>query len=229
MHLTHSDASAKKHAGPLFARGWFAAQSPEFRAWVERHGRWRSYCEGAAVCMAAEPSSGLCGLGAGAIEATLTLAGDASATIFRCPPGIWFGEGCALGGASRSWTMSAARDSEVFHVPAGAVRRLLAQEPRHWGALMALGQLNTSFAVTLLAETMSLSPRARLARLVLRLADDAGRVHARHDDLARLIGMTRSSLQRALRGMTENGALSLGYRQMVIADRAAVARVAEGP
>ena len=53
-------------------------------------------------------------------------------------------------------------------------------------------------ALTLLAESLSLTPRARLARLLLRLADAEGRVRGNQDEFARLLGMTRSSVRRAL-------------------------------
>jgi CRP/FNR family transcriptional regulator, cyclic AMP receptor protein len=63
----------------------------------------------------------------------------------------------------------------------------------------------------LLAEALALSPRARLARTLLRLSED-GAVHASQQDLARLIGMTRSTLQRSLGELVEAGAIETRYR-----------------
>jgi CRP-like cAMP-binding protein len=80
--------------------------------------------------------------------------------------------------------------------------------------------------VTLLAEVLALTPRARLARIVLRLEDEDSRVEVRQDDLARLLGMTRSSLQRALASLVETGAIAPGYGRLDILDRDRLAEIA---
>jgi hypothetical protein len=47
----------------------------------------------------------------------------------------------------------------------------------------------------------------------------------RQEEMARLIGMTRSSLQRALKGLAESGAISSGYGCIVVQDRGWLERV----
>ena len=80
-------------------------------------------------------------------------------------------------------------------------------------------------ALTLLAEALSLSPRARLARLLLRLADAERRVHGNQDDFGRLIGMTRSSARRALTSLGEAGTIRTGYRSLEIVDVEGLTRI----
>jgi CRP-like cAMP-binding protein len=229
MQMTHSDVFALKGLGPLDRSGWIETVAPAFRDWLACNGRWRRYDEGAIIHVAGDAPGGLFGLGRGAFETALPLGGEEPVTVFRSGPGVWFGETCVLDAGARQTTVSAARDSEVYHVPGAVLRRHLRREPDHWAALLGLSQINAAFAVALLGEALALRPRARVARMVLRLADDGGLVHARQDDLARLIGMTRSSLQRAMRSLTENGALQVGYGRMTIADRAALTRIADAP
>jgi len=166
------------------------------------------------------------GRGGGALEVTLPLVGDEPVVVHRAEPGYWIGESALLARTRRGISVAAATEARVFRVPAGVVRRLVAEQPGAWEAFYQLSHINAMTAVTLLAEVLALTPRARLARVILRLADAEGRVAARQDDLARLLGMTRSSLQRALAGLVEAGAVAPGYGAIVVTDRARLERIA---
>jgi hypothetical protein len=80
-------------------------------------------------------------------------------------------------------------------------------------------------AVTLLAEALALSPRARVARILLRLAGSDGAVPGSQEDLGRLLGMTRSSVRRALTSLIDLGAVESGYGRLSVRDRAALERL----
>jgi DNA-binding IclR family transcriptional regulator len=66
---------------------------------------------------------------------------------------------------------------------------------------------------------VSLSPRARIARILLRLALPDGSVPGNQEDLGRLLGMARSSVRRALSSLIEIGAVTSGYGTIAIRDR----------
>jgi CRP-like cAMP-binding protein len=100
----------------------------------------------------------------------------------------------------------------------GALRELLTRQPEGWRSLYEQSFSNVTILLTLLAEALSLTSRARLARLLLRLADGEGRIHGNQDDFAGLVGITRSSVRRALGSLTEVGALRTGYRWLEIVD-----------
>jgi CRP-like cAMP-binding protein len=99
------------------------------------------------------------------------------------------------------------------------MRTLVTEQPEAWEPFYQLSHANAMTAVNLLAEVLALTPRARLARIIRRHADEARVVKVRQEDLARLLGMTRSSLQRALAGLVEAGAIAPGYGQLVVLDR----------
>jgi CRP-like cAMP-binding protein len=215
----------KTDLGPLAELGWLASQSKAFRDLIAALGRWVVYPKGRILYGAGDDPDGLYGLGEGALELTLPLVGDEPVTIHRAEPGFWIGESALLARTSRLLSIEAAIESRVFRVPAAAIRTLVAERPQVWHAFYELSHLNSSLAVHLLAEALSLTPRARLARHLLRLSDDAGRVRARQDELARLIGMTRSSLQRALAALEEAGAIRRGYAGVTVLDRARLERL----
>ena len=103
--------------------------------------------------------------------------------------------------------------------PRNVLRKLVAEEPRHWQAFYELTHSNTLMALTLLAEALSLTPRARLSRLLLRLSEASAEIHANQDDLGRVLGMTRSSLRRSLNVLIAERTIATGYGRITILDR----------
>lgn len=71
----------------------------------------------------------------------------------------------------------------AFFIPIHAVRRNLAENPDDWPCFFRLSHKNTMLALRVHAETLSLPPRARFARMLLRLASDDGTVRVTQEDL----------------------------------------------
>lgn len=204
---------------PLDRVGWLARQ-PAFQSWVSENGRWRLFAPGEIIYLSGEAPDGMYGLGAGALEVTFALQGDEAVTLHRAEPGFWIGEAALMAGAPRLVGLSAALESRVFHIPVGALRELLHRDPTCWRNLYEQSFDNLSTALTLLAEALSLSPRARLAKLLLRLADAERHVQGNQEDFGRLIGMTRSSVRRALASLVEGDIVRTGYGCLEIIDSA---------
>ena len=204
--------------GPLDRVGWLARQSEEFRKWMAENGRWRQFAMGEVIYLAGDEPDGMYGLASGALEITFPLHGEEPVTIYRAEPGFWIGEAALMAGATRLVSLSAALDSRVFHLPIGPLKALLQRDPGCWRILYEQSFDNLTVAMTVIAEALSLSPRARMAKLLLRLADADGRVHANQDEFCRLIGMTRSSVRRALTNLVEAGIVRTGYRWLEIVD-----------
>lgn len=207
---------------PLTDRGWLAEQPPEFQAWMARNGRWVSYAPRQVLYDAGDDPDALYGLGEGALEVTLPLVADEPVTVHRAEPGSWIGESAILARTTRLLSVAAATPARVFRVPGPRILALVAERPEAWAHFYALSHINAGRAVSLLAEALALTPRARLARMLLRLADAEGRVVVRQDELALLIGMTRSSLQRGVAGMIGSGAVEPGYGCLMVRDREAL-------
>ena len=210
---------------PLDRVGWLSRQPEAFRTWVAENGRWRNYAAGETIYLAGEEPNGMYGLGAGALDITFPLHGDEPVTLHRAEPGFWIGEAALMAGEGRLVSLSAAAESRVYVLPLSALRELLARDPVYWRTLYEQSFSNLTVALRLLAEALSLSPQARLARLLLRLADAEQRVHGNQDDFGRLIGMTRSSVRRALSSLGEAGTVRTGYRWLEIVDIEGLTRI----
>jgi CRP-like cAMP-binding protein len=224
MHQS-GDKTFRRSLDPLDRVGWLANQPAAFRAWTAEHARWRRFAAGETIYLAGDQPDGMYGLGSGALEVTFPLLGDEPVTIHRAEPGFWIGEAAMMAGATRMVSLSAAVESRVLHIPVGPLRELLDREPGVWRVLYEQSFSNVERTARLLAEALALSPRARLARLLLRLADAEGRVEGNQDEFGRLIGMTRSSVRRALASLIGTGALRTGYRRLEIADPESLRRI----
>ena len=217
--------TAPKRLGVLAEVGWLARQPSDFQGLVARLGRWKTLEAGETIYLAGEDPDGLFGLGDGILEMTFPLIGEEPVVVHRAEPGFWIGEAAILMNQKRFITVSAATQARVFVIPSSSVRRIVDEEPRHWRSFYDQCLTNQITTVTLLAEALSLSPRARVARILLRLARPDGSVPGSQEDLGRLLGMTRSSVRRALSSLIEVGAVASGYGVLSIRDRTVLERL----
>lgn len=209
---------------PLDAVGWLAQQPPAFRDWAVAVGRWRRYQRGQVLYDAGDPSDGLYGLAEGALDITFPLIAEEPVTLHRAEIGFWIGESGLLAHELRAVSIHAAVLSRVFFIPGDPVRVLLAERPEHWRAFYLLSHTNAVTAAHLLAEALALSVPARVARRLLRLGTPNGIVSVTQDDLAKLIGVARATLQRAFDELVKAGAIETGYRSVTIVDRSVLER-----
>ena len=217
--LDHFVDDGVQRLGVLGQTGWLSRQPGDFQARIARLGRWREFPAGEILYLSGDQAEWVVGLAEGIFEVTFPLLSDEPVVIHRAEPGFWTGEMSVLKGQRRLISIAAATDVRVFAIPGSAIRHMLAQEPRHWPSFFDLSLTSSGVAVTLLAEVLSLSPRARVARILLRLARPDGSVPGSQEDLGRLLGMTRSSVRRALASLIEEGAVKSGYGVLSIRDR----------
>jgi CRP-like cAMP-binding protein len=205
--------------GKLAEVGWLSRQPVEFQAAIARLGRWREFEPGEVIFVAGDEPDGMYGLAEGVLEISFPLVGEEEVVVHRAEPGFWVGEAAILAGQARFITLLAATAARILFIPRVGLLRMLEADPRRWRAFHEQSVNNTVLTATLLAEVLSLTPRARVARLLLRLAGEDGVAAASQEDLARLLGMTRSSIRRAVGSLVEGGLISTGYGKLCIVDR----------
>lgn len=209
--------------GVLAERGWLASQPAAFRDRIAAVGHWRMLSRHQPLYFADDMPDALYGLAEGALTLSLPLVGEEQVTFYRTERGFWIGESALLADSTRTMSVHAASEARVFRVGSDAIRTLLAREPKWWPCFYALSHRNATLAITILAEVLSLTPRARLARTLLRLAGPGAEVVATQAELAELIGMTRSSLQRALSSLIEAGAIRQEFARILLVNPAMLA------
>jgi CRP/FNR family cyclic AMP-dependent transcriptional regulator len=204
---------------PLDSVGWLSQQPVAFKAWVGRVGRWRSFAPGQVLYQAGDPADGLYGLAEGSLELTFPLVAEEPVVIYRAEIGFWIGDNAELADVPRLVSLTAASPSRVLYVPGESVRQLLSQYPENWQCFYRLSSINVGTALTLLSESLALTVRARVCRRLLSLSAGPGEATITQEDLAKLVGVARTTLRRALSELAELGAVELGYRKVRVVDR----------
>ncbi len=169
-----------------------------------------------------DPPDALYGVGEGMIDISVPIDKEEQVTVFRAAPGFWIGDGSLLSEMPRLLTVSVPVDSLLFRVPGAALLRSLESFPGDWRHMHRLAGQNGALSVRMLAEALVLSPKARFARLLLRLADADGWVESTQEDLGRLAGMSRAAFRRAFASLIESGEVETGRGRIQIRDRGAL-------
>jgi len=177
---------------------------------------WRRVSPDGVVYLAGDEPDGLYGLAAGAVDLAVPIMGSEPVSISRGEPGFWVGEAAVLAGTRRVLSLCAIQPSTLVFVPRNKLIARLRQRPDWWQPFYELSHANTTLAINLLAEVLALSPRARIARLLLRLGGDSGVIGGRKEDLGRLIGLPRSSFNRELKHFFAEGIIESGYTSIKI-------------
>lgn len=202
----------------MSTEGWLAEEQPAFRDRILAMGRVIRVRRGQSLYAAGDSPDAMFGVVQGQVDVSLPVAPEEEVLIHRGGPGFWVGDSALLAQVGRAMSVTAATDCEVMRLPGPAIRAHLAETPQDWPCFFRLNHRNAVMAIQVLAEVLTLSPRARCARTVLRVAGADGVVPVTQEELARLTGMSRASVRRAMTGLVRSGVIQTGYGEMRIVD-----------
>jgi CRP-like cAMP-binding protein len=209
--------------------GWLSEQQAEFQEWLMASANWRYIGLDGVVYMAGDEPDGLYGVATGAVDISVPIMGCDPVSVSRGEPGFWIGESAVLAGTRRTLSVCAIQPSTLAFVPRNKLLARLRRRPDWWKPFYELSHANATLAMNLLAEVLALSPRARIARLLLRVGDDSGSISGRKEDLGRLIGLPRSSFNRELKHFFAEGIIESGYTSIRILRRDALEALKDDP
>lgn len=206
----------------LARSGWLAEQPADFQHRMARLGRWMSIRRGQVIYAVGDEADAIFGLGEGLLDVAIPVDTEREVVIHRATAGFWIGDSALLANSVRTLTLSAASDGQLFKLPAAAVYRNLEEHPEDWICFYRLSHLNANRGLQALAEVISLPPRARFARALLRLTSPAGAVHVTQEELGRMVGMSRAAFRRSFAALIEQGIVDVEYGRILIRDHAAL-------
>ena len=192
--------------------------------WAARSGKWRTYQPGQFVYFSGDAADGIYGLASGGLEVTFPLFAGEPVVLHRAQAGLWSGDNAELSATPRTISLMAATECRMLQLPHDAIRRLLDDQPKYWQSFYRLATINTTIAVGLLAEVLSLTLRARVCRRLLQLTDLSTDATVTHEDLSKMLGVYRSTLRPILKYLADINAIRLGYRKISVVDRDALTR-----
>jgi CRP/FNR family cyclic AMP-dependent transcriptional regulator len=193
----------------------------------------KTFGVGAVIYAKDDPSLGLFCLINGKVKISTVLA-DGTESILNIigAPAI-FGEASAFSGRRISSAITLTK-SCVVHIPEEKSKEILVQHPEI--AFMLIKTLSQKLkCLALRTEDLSSYDTAhRLARLMLNyqdygvfmLGNDASAIHLSHEELASLVGTTRSNVTIILNEFAKKGLVELSRRKIIIKDLAALHKYA---
>lgn len=210
----------------LARKGWLSETPERFRRDVAALGQWKLVAAGKRLFYSGDEPDAIYGLEKGSLDLALPVSGKDECRIFRASPGFWIGDGALVAHASRTLSVETVTDCTLFRVPFSRLLGHLERHPADWRHLHHLATLNGILAIRVLSEVLILPPRARIARVLLRLAGPNGSVSSTQQELGELVGVSRATFRRAFQDLIATGVVETRYGEIVVADREAVEREA---
>lgn len=218
----------------LRTQHWFASCPADLQgALIERSRLWK-LAPGEHLFERGGVPDGLCCVIAGALRIGAVQADGSQSMLFVLEPYQWFGEISMLDGLARTHDAVADVDSTVLVVPQAELHDWLAAHPPHWRDLarLACGKLRMMFMA--LEDLTQLPLEQRLAKhLLLALRgyeahSGATRTRLRmpQEHLALMMGVSRQTINKALRALEAAGAIALHYAEIELRDAAALQQLA---
>lgn len=204
---------------PLDRIGWLSSCSDALRTWFFENGRWLEVPAGTSLFHVEDETDGMYGIGAGAVDLEFAPPGMESLVTFRIQPGEWLGHGSLLPGMPRPFNLVSSVDSDIYFVSSRALRILVQERPEFWPEFYSLAIQQIIALMSFIGELQSLPPNARLARQLLRLSVVDPTIELRQNDLAMTLGLSKSSVRRALAYLVNSGAIMTRYNRIDVVDR----------
>ena len=200
------------------------ARAPLFRALDERvlrqlAGRLpqRVVAKGAAIFVQEELGDRMFVLADGVVKLVLRSARGQVIELVRHRPPAVFGEVSVLDGGPRSATAEAVQESRLLVIAREEFLRLMRSDMQVADALLrSLGEM-VRRTTRQMSALVFLDMRARVGRQLLQLAGDGTATPpVTQSELAEMVGATRQTVNRALRGLEQDGHIRMGRRIRIL-------------
>lgn len=228
--LANPDLSAESQPATVRAlmleHEWFRSIPEPFQDALLAHGRLRTLGAGEHLFLAESQGTGLYCVLRGAISVQSRGRDGGAPILIVLGAGHWFGELAMLDRHERTHDAVALDACKVWHVQRATIEAWLDAHPRHWRdvARLLAGKLRVAFEVidNELRAGMTRRVAKRLRMLSLgwgwRDASPTQRLVLSQDVLARMLGGSRSSINKALQELKDCGAVHLSYGAIEVTD-----------
>jgi len=204
-----------------------AGLPPEERQRVLTAGRRRRFAAGETIFHEGDPADTFHLVRSGLVAVRVTTPHGEQAVLTVLGPGQSFGELALLGEEGRrTATVSALEPCETVTLNRAEFHRLRDRNPGVDSVLLAALSGQVARLSEHLLEVLFVPAKARILRRLLSMAEvsDDGVVRLTQEDLARMSGTTRATVNEVLREAEKSGALRIGRRRIEIIDRRRLAQ-----
>ncbi|MDO9360901.1 MAG: Crp/Fnr family transcriptional regulator [Polaromonas sp.] len=224
------DANLPNHHRFLQAQPWFAALPALTAAALLEKSTVQSGRKGEVMLAAGAPVHGWYAVLSGLVKLQSTSPEGRLSAFLGVPDGEWFGEGSVLKTETRRYEVIALRDSVLMCLPRAEFNKLLADSLPFNHFLVAHLNRRLGQAMTIIEAGRVRSPGQRVALYLSRVFwPGRRRLALSQEELGHLAGLSRQTVNRALKAMEELGLVSLDFGRVAILDEQALAAYAVRP
>lgn len=188
---------------------------------IEAAGKLKPYRDGELIQQRGDTKRGISILMFGRIIAGNIGADGSFVVSSMLQPGECFGEFTLFADLPRTHDLSASGTVKVLHIAERAFLQLFDQEPTIGKALLAITLRREHDLLEFLDGQRRLTLPVRLAKLLLSFVSKKDALHlvkCRQEELAYMLGVTRVSINKALRLLVADDLVRLGYGNIEVAD-----------
>lgn len=196
----------------------------------------RTVRKGARIFAQGDPGDSLMGLIAGQVRISATTPSGKEVFLNIMEPGDSFGEIGVLDGDARTASATALLDSELFVIRRRDLLEAIERDPKLAAHLIALLCRRLRWTSELIEEAAFLSAHTRLARRLLRLADEHGTatpagvmLRLSQAELAGFMSVSRQIVNQYLQDWRRRGWIELGRGRVTIRNAAGLRGVLDVP
>jgi CRP-like cAMP-binding protein len=220
---TNVSANTANRAALLEAP-WARGLTPELQRRVVVETVFRVFAKDECVCRKGDPADHWIGVMSGLIKIYSVSRQGKTTTFIGVPTGGWFGEGALLKNERRLYDGVALRASTVAYMPRNTFQLLLESSVAFNRSLIV--QLNERLGqfVAMVEHDRLLGPEARLAGQLAALFNpllypgSRAQLPITQEELAHLVGLSRQTINQALKRLAAAGLLTVSYGSVTILD-----------
>ncbi|MGH8460160.1 MAG: Crp/Fnr family transcriptional regulator [Stenotrophobium sp.] len=219
----------------IWSSQWLRDAPPQLLARLTALSRRRQLADGEQLYARGDAPEGLYGVIRGLIRVELIAADGREFLAGLYGPGDWLGEMSLFDERPRAVHARAVGDTEILLLPAAQFRKLLDTEPQWYRHFARVLSEKLRLAISSIEDSLLLPLSQRLAKRLLDLARVYGvqtpdgtliQLHLPQEDLGRMLGATRQSINKELRSLESRGLLQRRNGRVLIRDAAALRQAA---
>jgi CRP/FNR family cyclic AMP-dependent transcriptional regulator len=214
----------------LRCQSWFGALSAEAQGRLFERALTLPGRKGDVMLAAGSPVKGWYAVLSGLVKLQSTSPAGKVSAFLGVPDGEWFGEGSVLKTEPRRYDVIALRDTLLLCLPRAQFDELLANCLPFNHFLVAHLNRRLGQAMTIIEAERLRSPEQRVALYLSRVFwQGRRRLVLSQEELGHLAGLSRQTVNRALKSMEQQGLVSLEFGRVAMLDEQGLATYATRP
>lgn len=217
----------------LLSADWFGVLTPELQETVKYEGYEQKFKAGEIVAHKGQQATSWIGVATGLLKVS-AVHQDGKVVMFTgVPAGGWIGEGAVIKRETRRYDIQAMRDSCIVHIPAPVFRLMLKQSIAFNHCIIDRLNERLSQYIAMMEIDRLHDPVARVARSIGTLYNPllnpqlGASLGLSQTELGEQIGLSRQTVGAALKRLSCERLLEVGYAEILVKDLPALSTYGE--